>query len=66
MTLSRVIIPANDWDAIRATLSEPEPVGVLGLEVQTSRLLPDGWLGTVDRYGNLTLHGPETVDWGSG
>ncbi len=61
MTLSRVIIPARDWDAIRATLSV-WPGGVFGVEVQTSRLLPDGWLGTVDRYGNLTLHRPETAE----
>ncbi len=60
MSLSRVIIPAREWDAIRATLSEPEPVGVLGLEVQVSPYLPDGGLGTVDLDGHLTLWKPET------
>ncbi len=60
--LLEVIVPAKDWDAIRGTLSDPEPLGAYGVEVRTSTLLPDGWIGTVDSEGNLTLYAPSKTE----
>ncbi len=60
--LQEVIVPAKDWDAIRGTLSDPESLGSFGFEVRTSTLIPDGWIGTVDSEGNLTLYAPTQTE----